>query len=116
MIDYIKTIARKKPDTILLHVGTNDLTKGTNTIKNILKCVEAIRELWKYPDRFLQYNAQKSFQKKPVNSALSWISIVWAENLFMPTTSILMNLVWIIANFILIRKALICYLKIFRPL
>ena len=45
VIDYIKPIERKKPDTILLHVGTNDLTKGINTMKNIRKCVEAIREL-----------------------------------------------------------------------
>ena len=42
---YIKPIARKKPDTILLHVGTNDYTKGINTMKNVRKCVEAIREL-----------------------------------------------------------------------
>ena len=45
IIVYIKPIARKKPDTILLHVGTNDLTNGTNTMKYIQKCVEAIREL-----------------------------------------------------------------------
>ena len=45
MTDYIKPIARKKPNTILLHVGTNDLTKGINTMKNVRKCVEAIREL-----------------------------------------------------------------------
>ena len=29
----------------MLQVGTNDLTKGTNTMKNIRKCVEAIHEL-----------------------------------------------------------------------
>ena len=45
MTDYIKPIARKRPDTILLHAGTNDLTKGINTMKNVRKCVEAIREL-----------------------------------------------------------------------
>ena len=45
MTDYIKPIARKKPDIILLHVGTNDLTKGINTMKNVRKCVEAILEL-----------------------------------------------------------------------
>ena len=45
MIDYIKPIARKKPDTIFLHVETNDLTKCINIMKNIKKCVEAIREL-----------------------------------------------------------------------
>ena len=45
MTYYIKHIARKKPDTILLHVGTNDLAKGINTMKNVRKCVEAIGEL-----------------------------------------------------------------------
>ena len=45
MIDYIKPIARKKPDAIFLHVETNGFTKSINTIKNIRACVEAIREL-----------------------------------------------------------------------
>ena len=33
MTDYIKSTARKKPDTILLHMGTNDLTKSINAMK-----------------------------------------------------------------------------------
>ena len=45
MIDCIKPIARKKPDTILLNVGTNNLIKGIDTMKNIRKCMEAIHEL-----------------------------------------------------------------------
>ena len=45
MIDYIKTIPRKKPDTILLNMRKDDFTKGTKTIKNIGKRVEVIREL-----------------------------------------------------------------------
>ena len=45
MIHYIKPIATKKPDTILLHVGTNDFTKRFGTMKNIRKCVQAISEL-----------------------------------------------------------------------
>ena len=45
MIVGINSIARKKTDTILLHGGTNDLTKGINTMKNIRRCMEAIREL-----------------------------------------------------------------------
>ena len=45
MIVGISSITRKKPDTILLHWRTNDLTKGINTMKNIRKCMEAIREL-----------------------------------------------------------------------
>ena len=58
MTDYIKPIARKKPDTILLHVGTNDLTKGINTMKNVPKCVEAIRELYNFQ------NIQIGFSKE----------------------------------------------------
>ena len=45
MIDYIKSTAMEKPDAILLHVGTNDLTKGINTMKTIGNRGEAIREL-----------------------------------------------------------------------
>ena len=45
MIDYIKSTAMEKPDAILLHVGTNDLAKGINTMKTIGNRGEAIREL-----------------------------------------------------------------------
>ena len=45
MIHYIRPMARNKPDTIFLHAGTNYFTKGTNTMKNIRKCVEAFREM-----------------------------------------------------------------------
>ena len=75
MIDYIKAIARKNPDTILLHVGTNGLTKGINTIKNIRKCVEAIRELDNSENIQIGFSrimnrCDKDFQKKLVNSML----------------------------------------------
>ena len=45
VIDYIKPIAKKKSDTILLLVRTNDLTNCNNIMKNIRKCVQAIHEL-----------------------------------------------------------------------
>ena len=45
MTDYINPFVRKELDIILLHVETNNITKGTNTMKNIRKCVEAIHEL-----------------------------------------------------------------------
>ena len=41
----MKTLARKKPDTLIIHVGTNDLTKGVNTMNKVRKCVEVIQEL-----------------------------------------------------------------------
>ena len=98
MIDYIKPFARKKLDTILLHVGKNDLTKGINTMKNIKKCVKAIRELDN--SEYIQIGfssimnrSDENFQKKLVKAMLSCLGIVWGEDLFMLTTRILMNLV-----------------------
>ena len=41
----LKPIARQKPDTLIIHVGTNDLTKGVNTIKKVKKFVKVIREI-----------------------------------------------------------------------
>ena len=35
MVDYIKPVLRKKPDVVILHTGTNDLTKGVDTISQL---------------------------------------------------------------------------------
>ena len=43
--DYVKPIARKKPDILIIHIGTNDLKKGDNTMKKVRKCMEVIREI-----------------------------------------------------------------------
>ena len=40
-----KPVARKKPDILIIQVGTNDLRNGVDTIKKTAKCVEVIREL-----------------------------------------------------------------------
>ena len=45
MTDYIKPIAKKNSDTILLHVGTNDLAEDINAMKNVWKRVEALPKL-----------------------------------------------------------------------
>ena len=44
-MDYVKAVARKKPDTLLIHVGTNNLTKGVNTMRKVRKCMEVILKL-----------------------------------------------------------------------
>ena len=36
MVDYVRTVTRKKPDVIIMHVGTNDLNKGVNTMSSHL--------------------------------------------------------------------------------
>ena len=43
MVDYIKPVVRKKPDTIIFHTGTNDLRNGVNTMKKIRKLVKVVR-------------------------------------------------------------------------
>ena len=122
MIDYIRLIVRKKPDTILLHVWENDLTKGTNTMKNITKYVEALRELDNSENiqvcfSNITHRSDKDFSKEiselNVKMKKYWlcrgISYVDEDNI---NESIADSL----ADFILTRKTLICFLKIFRPL
>ena len=44
MIDYINPTIRKKPDDIIIHVGTNDITNNVNTVENLRKIVNMILE------------------------------------------------------------------------
>ena len=45
MLDYIKLIARRTPDTLIIHTGTNDLTNGVNTMKKVRKLVKVVHEI-----------------------------------------------------------------------
>ena len=44
MLDYIKSLVRKKPDTIMIHTGTNDVTNVVKTVNNVKKVAQYIRE------------------------------------------------------------------------
>ena len=44
MIDYIKPELRHKPDIVILHCGTNDITNDVNTVKKMKKLVKEIEE------------------------------------------------------------------------
>ena len=44
MLDYVRLIARRKPDTWIIHTGTNNLTNGVNKIKNLRKLIKVLRE------------------------------------------------------------------------
>ena len=37
IVEYVKPVIRKKPDCLIIHAGTNDLTnkEGVNTIENL---------------------------------------------------------------------------------
>ena len=45
MLDYIKPTARRKPDTLMIHTGVNDLTNGVNTMKKVRKLVKVVCEI-----------------------------------------------------------------------
>ena len=45
MLDYIKSIAWRKPDTLMIHTGTNDLTNGADTMKKVRKLVKVVRKI-----------------------------------------------------------------------
>ena len=45
MVDYVRPVTRKEPDIIIMHFGTNDLTKGVNTMSKVRKIVSAILEV-----------------------------------------------------------------------
>ena len=43
MVDYVRPVTRKKPDVIIMHVGTKDLTKGVNTMSKVRKIASVIQ-------------------------------------------------------------------------
>ena len=45
MLEYIKPIVRRKPDVLVIHTGTNDLTNGVNTMKEVRQLVKCVKEL-----------------------------------------------------------------------
>ena len=45
IIDYTKPTIRQKPDIVIIHSGTNDLTKDVNTMNRVRKEVAAVKEI-----------------------------------------------------------------------
>ena len=45
IIGYIKPTIRQKPDTVIIHSGTNDLTKDVNTMSRVQKVVAPVKEI-----------------------------------------------------------------------
>ena len=43
--DYVRPTARKKPDTIIIHTGTNDIQSKVNTLQKVRKNITTIKEI-----------------------------------------------------------------------
>ena len=66
IIDYIKPSIRKKPDFLLVHSGTNDLSNGINIMTKIRKVVATVEEMdneKKLSSVFLQLFVGKTLTK-----------------------------------------------------
>ena len=44
IIDYVRQTARKKPDLIIIHTGTNDIQNKVNTLQKVRKVITTIKE------------------------------------------------------------------------
>ena len=45
IVDDIKPAARKRPDVLLIHCGTNDITNSVNTSKHLKEIVSTVRKI-----------------------------------------------------------------------
>ena len=45
IVDHVKPVARKRPDMLLIHCGTNDITSNTDTSKHLKEIVSTVREM-----------------------------------------------------------------------
>ena len=45
VVDYVKPVGRKKLDTLLINLGTNDLVKSDKTMRKVRKWAGVIKEL-----------------------------------------------------------------------
>ena len=44
IIDHVKPVLRKKPDKIIIHAGTNDITTKINLLKNVKTLAKMVKE------------------------------------------------------------------------
>ena len=79
MVDYVRTLTRKKPDFIIIHVSTNDLTEGVNTMSKLsaIKEVDSTRNIQLGFSSIIQ-RADKNYGKeiKDINTRLESYCLV----------------------------------------
>ena len=79
MLDYIKPIVRRKPDVLVIHTGTNDLTNRVNTMKEVRQLVKCVKELDKEEEvkivfSSVIYRSDRNLEKEiaDLNLKLKW--------------------------------------------
>ncbi len=44
IVDHLKPVVRRKPDTIIIHTGTNDITSGINTQEFLDQAIDSVKK------------------------------------------------------------------------
>ena len=44
ILDEVDTLVADKPDCIIVHAGTNDITKGINSLNSVKKIVKKVKQ------------------------------------------------------------------------
>ena len=86
IIDYVRPTARKKPDTIIIHTGTNDIQNKVNTLQKVRKAITTIKELmltikYKFIFQVTLTAMIKTLRKKSKKSTESWRIFVRVKRL-----------------------------------
>ena len=63
LVDHIKPIARRKPDIVIIHCGTNDLTNSVDTEEYAKKTLDALKE--ECPEATVAYSMPTMRLDKP---------------------------------------------------
>ena len=97
MIDYIKPIVRRKPDVLILHTGTNDLTNNVNTIRKIRIAVKCIRDIDKGKKIKIGFSSIINRKDRNLDAEINDLNInlkiiVMVRNSFLLITVILISL------------------------
>ena len=45
IVDFVKPVIRKKANAVIIHAGTNDLTNGINTTRQVRKIAKTLQEM-----------------------------------------------------------------------
>ena len=43
ILEEVKELVKNKPDTLIVHAGTNDFTKGKNVLNNVKKIIKSVK-------------------------------------------------------------------------
>ena len=66
--DHVKPVARRKPDMVIIHCGTNDLTNDVDTTKHLKEVVQILQEETPHSNFYVScHNAKRPTRNEKEN-------------------------------------------------